>query len=81
LRALRLRQHTEQVRHMVADLVRDHIGFREIAGLTAAAVKARFDLAEERGIEINALVARAIEWSHRRPRETIAALLAAAVKA
>ena len=33
LRLLRLRQDAEQVLHVMADLVRDHIGLRELAGL------------------------------------------------
>ena len=41
LRLLHLGQDAEQVLHVMADLVRDHIGLRELAGLAAAAAEAR----------------------------------------
>ena len=44
LRRLRLRQDAEQVLHVMADLVRDHIGLREFAGIAGAAAEARLDL-------------------------------------
>ena len=65
LRLLHLRQDAEQVLHVMADLVRDHIGLRELAGLAAAAAEARLELAEERGVEIDLAVVRAIERPHR----------------
>ena len=67
LQLLRLRQDAEQVLHVMADLVRDHIGLRELAGLAAdvAAAEAGRDLIEERGVEIDLLVGRAIERPHR----------------
>ena len=80
LRVLRLRQDAEQVLHVVADLVRDHIGLGEFAGLAAAALEAHLHVAEERGVEIDAPVARAIERPHRRLRIAAAARLAAGVK-
>ena len=64
LRRRHLRQHAEQVLHVMADLMRDHIGFRELAGLAAAAVEAHLHVVEERGVEIDALVARTIERPH-----------------
>ena len=80
LRALRLGQNAEQILHVMADFVRDHVGFGELAGLAAAAVKAHLHVAEERRVEIDALVARAVERTHRRLREAAAALLAAAIE-
>src|SRR5262249_21460533 len=66
LELMRLRQDTELVLHMMADLVRDDVGLHELAGAAAgiAAMEARLDLAEERGIEIDLLVVRAIERTH-----------------
>src|SRR5262249_4596102 len=62
----RLRQDAEQVLHVVADLVRDHVGLREPAGLAAdvATAKARRNLIEEGGIEVDLLIGRAIERAH-----------------
>src|SRR6185312_13652149 len=62
LQLMRLRQNAEQVLHMMADLVRDHVSLRELAGLAAgsAAVKLRFDLAEKAGVEINPPILGAI---------------------
>ncbi len=64
----------------MADLVRDHIGLGEFARLAAAAAEARLHIVEERGVEIDALVGRAIKRTHRRLREAAAALLAAAIE-
>src|SRR5258705_7290443 len=74
LRLLRLRQDAEQVLHVMADLVRDHIGLRELAGLAAdvAAAEAGGDLVEERGVEIDLLVGRAVERPHRALRDAAA---------
>src|ERR1035441_7282868 len=52
LRGLRLGQSAEQVLHVVTDLMRDHIGLREFAGVAGATVKARFDLTKKRRVEI-----------------------------
>src|SRR4051812_10727266 len=51
----------------MADLMRHHIGLRELARARAciATVEAAFEIAEERGVEINLLVARAVERPHR----------------
>src|SRR6185312_17001324 len=76
----RLRQDAEQILHVVADLVRNHISLGEFARLAAAAVEAHLYVAEERRVEIDAPVARAIERPHRGLREAAAALLAAAIK-
>src|ERR1019366_7633900 len=65
------------VLHVVTDLMRDHIGLREFAGVALATVKARLDLAKKRRVEINAAIARAVERPHRRLREAAAALLRA----
>src|SRR5262245_40475153 len=74
LRLLRLGQDAEQVLHVVADLVCDHVGLRELAGFAAdvAAAEARRDLIEERGVEIDLLVHRTIERPHRALRDPAA---------
>ena len=41
LRLLHLGQDAEQVLHVMADLVRDHIGLRELAGLAASQPRKR----------------------------------------
>ena len=64
LRLLRLGQDAQQVLHLVSDLVRDHIGLRELAGLAAEVA--------ERGVEINRLVDRAIERPHGALRDAAA---------
>ena len=51
------RQHPDQVLHVVADLMRDHISLGEITGCTELTRQ----LVEESGVEINLAVARAIE--------------------
>ncbi len=48
----------------MANLVGDHIGARKLAGLAAAAAEAHLEIAEERGVEINLAIVRAIERSH-----------------
>src|SRR6516225_6526610 len=54
----------------MADFVRNDIGFGELAGLTVrAAAKLILQIVEERSIEINALIARAIKWPHGRSRK------------
>src|SRR5450759_5135527 len=77
LSGLRLGQGAEQVLHVVTDLVRDHIGLREFAGVAGATVKARLDLTKKRRVEIDAAVGRTIKRPHRRLREAAAALLRA----
>src|SRR3984957_2405029 len=75
------RQDAEQVLHVMADLVGDHISLGEFAGLAAgiAALEARLDLLEERGIEIDLLVDRAIERPHGASRRAAARVGRAAV--
>ena len=62
LRRVGLGENAEQVLDMVADLVGDHVGVGEIA----AAAVFRLHVAEERQVEIDLLVERAIERPHRR---------------
>src|SRR4029079_15922127 len=81
LRFLRLRQDTEQILHVVSDLVRDHIGFGKFAGLAAAPTEANLHVAAERGIEIDTPVVRAVERTHRRLRESATALNRSGVQA
>src|SRR5262245_59343007 len=65
----------------MTDLMGDHISFGEFAGLAAAATEALLNVTEERGIEINASIVRAVERSHRRLREAAATLDYTRVKA
>src|SRR3546814_20837408 len=53
---------------MMADLVRDDIGLRGVAG----GAETLFEFAEEGGVEIDALVGGAIEGAHRRLRRAAA---------
>src|SRR5262249_52162333 len=66
LRLPRLGQNTEQVLHVMSDLVRDHVGLRKLACLAAdvATVETRRDLIEERGVEIDLAVSGTVERSH-----------------
>src|SRR5262249_30706313 len=76
LRPLHARQDAEQVLDVMARLMRDDIGRREVAGgLTGAAAKPRLDLAEEIGVEEYLLVRRAVERPHRRLRHAAAAAI------
>src|SRR5258706_1531009 len=52
---------TKQLLHVMADLMRDHIGLRKIP----RRAEARRQLVEELQVEIDALVTRTIERSHR----------------
>src|SRR5258708_21794337 len=72
LRLLHLRQNAEEVLHVMPDLVGDDVGLRELASLAAAAAEAVLQIVEERSVEINALILRAVEWSHGGLRETAA---------
>src|SRR4051794_21883206 len=64
---LHLGKDAELVLHVMADLVRHHIGLRELAGARAriAAAKAALEIAEEGCIEIDLLVGRAVKRAHR----------------
>src|SRR6185295_12351471 len=57
----------ELVLHMMPDLMRDHVGLRELTGARAgiAAFEAALDIAEKRCVEIDLLIARTIERPHR----------------
>jgi len=51
----------------MADLVRDHIGLGELAGVAVQTTTELFlQIVEKRGDEVNALIARAIERPHGR---------------
>src|SRR6266576_7361565 len=65
LQLLRLGQDAEQVLHMMTELVGDYVGLGELARLIvcAGAEPAR-EQVEERCVEIDLLVGRAIEWTH-----------------
>src|SRR5262249_38745404 len=66
LHGVRLGQDTEQVLHVMADLMSDHVGLRELARLAAgvASIKASFHFLEERGVQINHAVIWTVEWPH-----------------
>src|SRR4029078_12347719 len=74
LRVLNLRQDAQQILHVMTDLMRNYVSFGEFARLATATAKARLDIAEERGVEINAPVVRTIERPHGRLRHTATAL-------
>src|SRR5262249_5347889 len=76
LRLLYLRQQSEQILHVVADLVRDHVGLRELAGFTAdiAGPKPSLKILKETCVEVDLLVQRAIERTHRGLRKAAAGL-------
>ena len=59
-------EDAEHVLHMVADLVRQHIGLREIAGRAEARAK----LVVEAEVDIEVPVGRAVERSGRRARQS-----------
>src|SRR5262249_2175018 len=61
LQLLCLRQDAEQVLHVMADLVRDHVSLRELAGAALATAETGLDLLEELGVEIDLLIDRAVE--------------------
>src|SRR5262249_14872621 len=60
-----------QVLHVMADLMGDHVGLRELTGLAAgvAGAEASLEILKERGVEINLAVVRAVERPHRGLRE------------
>src|SRR5580698_951504 len=66
----------------MADFVGDDIGLGELARLAVAAgAELGLHIVEERGVEINARVARAVERPHRRLRHAAAARLRAGIEA
>jgi hypothetical protein len=52
--------------------VRDHVGLRKLTALASdiATTEAPFDILEEIGIEVDLLIVRTIERTHRRLRKT-----------
>src|SRR3954454_9004502 len=67
---------TEQLLHVMADLVRDYVRLRKIT----RRAEARLQLAVEAEIEINALIFRAIKRSDGRARHTACGINGAAEK-
>ena len=61
---LHLGQDSEQILHVVADLVSDHIGLRELAALASdiAAAETPLEILKECGVEINLLISRTDPW-------------------
>src|SRR5882762_3016782 len=76
---LDLGQHPQQVLYVMADLVGNHIGLRELAGFAFAAAETGLDLAEERGVQVDLLVGRTIEGPHRALRRPAARCLGLAL--
>ena len=62
---LHLLGDAEQVLHVMPDLVRDHVGLREIA----RRLEALAQLAVEAEVDVDLLIGRAVERTHRRLRE------------
>src|SRR5262245_49694609 len=63
---LNLGKDSQQVLHMMADLVGDHVGLRELTASASdvAATEAPLEILEEGGIEIDSLVVRTVERAH-----------------
>ena len=76
LRLLHLRQQSELVLNVVADLVSNHIGLRELAGLApdVASAEAPLKVLKEACIEVDLLVIRTIERTHCGLRKPTAGL-------
>src|SRR5262245_45714111 len=66
LHRLHPRQNAEQVLHVMADLVRNHVGLRELTALAAdlAAAETPLEVLKERSVEIDLMVDRAVERPH-----------------
>src|SRR5262245_1281247 len=66
LHRLHPRQNAEQVLHVMTDLVRDHVGLRELAALAPdlAAAETPLEILKERGVEIDLMVDRTVERPH-----------------
>src|SRR5260221_2334137 len=73
---LHLGQNAELVLDAVTDLMRDHIGLRELAGVAAniATAEAPLKVLEEARVQIDLLSNRAIELTHGGRRRSAAAL-------
>src|SRR5262245_2114582 len=52
----------------MADLVRDYVSLGKLAGLAAASLKPLLQLLEERGVQIDPPIERAVERAHGRLR-------------
>jgi hypothetical protein len=59
-------QNAELILHVVTDLMRNHIGLRELAGLATdiTTAEASLQVLEEARVEIDLLVVRTIERPH-----------------
>src|SRR5262245_26319156 len=67
LHPLDLWKNPEQVLHMMPHLVGDHVGLRELAGFAAriTGAKASLEVLEERRVQVNLAIVRAVERPHR----------------
>src|SRR5262249_11213588 len=76
LRLLHLGKQSEQILHVVPDLVCDHISLRELTGLAAnvASTKPSLKILKETCIEIDLLIQRAIKRTHSRLRKSATGL-------
>src|SRR4029434_11036406 len=80
LQPLHARQDAEQVLDVMSRLMRDDVGGRELAGTARATAEARFNFAEETGVEEYLFVRRAVERSHRRLRHAAAPAIGGVAK-
>src|SRR5262249_36366811 len=66
LRPLCPRYDAKQILHVVADLVRDHVGLGELAALASyvAATETPLEILKECGVEIDLLIVRTVERTH-----------------
>src|SRR5262245_4379045 len=66
LRFLHLGQDSEQILHVVVDLVRDHVGLGELAAFASsiAAAETSLEVLKECGVEIDLPIVWTIEWTH-----------------
>src|SRR5262245_30963749 len=75
LHLLHLGKNPEQLLDMVAHLVGDDVGLGELARLAVAAAEPVFQVAEERGVDVDALIAGAVERPHGGLRHAAARLI------
>ena len=63
---LHLGQNTKQILHVVAYLVRNHIGLGELTALAPdlATAEAPFEILKERRVEVDLLIVRTVKWAH-----------------
>src|SRR5208283_4215087 len=66
LRLMNLGQDSQQILHVVTDLVCDHIGLGELTALASsvAAMKPGLEILKKRGVEIDLLIVGTIERAH-----------------